>query len=66
LRTDGGIGLKPSDRWVISLCAQHHQEQHRVGEREFERRYGIELSSLAEEFARRSPHRHELKMFIGE
>jgi hypothetical protein len=56
------VGLKPSDRWIISLCADHHAEQHFVGEREFERRYGLELLALAEEFARRSPHRDELQM----
>jgi hypothetical protein len=52
----GGMGLKPSDRWVVSLCAFHHKEQHRIGERAFEARYGIDLIELACEFARRSPH----------
>lgn len=55
--TDGGQALKPSDRWTISLCNYHHAEQHRIGERSFEKRYGIDLAALAEEFARRSPHR---------
>ena len=53
--TDGGTGLKPSDRWVISLCEFHHREQHRIGEREIERKYEINLRALAAEFARRSP-----------
>jgi hypothetical protein len=53
---DGGMGLKPTDRWVISLCAHHHSEQHRIGEAAFEARYGINLIALASEFARRSPH----------
>jgi hypothetical protein len=56
--TDGGQGLKPSDQWTISLCRTHHAEQHRIGERAFEERYGLDLLSLAAEFARRSPHRH--------
>jgi hypothetical protein len=55
--TDGGQGLKPSDRWTISLCRTHHAEQHRIGEVAFERRHGIELVPLAKEFARRSPYR---------
>jgi hypothetical protein len=55
--TDGGTGLKPSDRWAISLCRDHHREQHRIGERAFERRYNIDLYELALEFARKSPHR---------
>ena len=54
--TDGGIGLKPSDAWCISLCEEHHAEQHRIGERAFEKRYGVDLIALAREFTRRSPH----------
>jgi len=55
--TDGGTALKPSDRWCISLCGIHHAEQHRLGERRFERKYDICLTDLAKAFARRSPHR---------
>jgi hypothetical protein len=51
------MALKPSDKWVISLCPDHHREQHQIGEPEFERRYGICLADLASEFSRRSPHR---------
>lgn len=58
--TDGGIALKPSDRWVISLCTQHHAEQHRLGERTFERKYGLDLVELAQAFANRSPQRARL------
>ena len=53
---DGGIGLKPSDRWAISLCSRHHAEQHAIGEQSFEAKYGIDLAALARLFARRSPH----------
>ena len=58
--TDGGMAVKPSDRWVISLCSHHHFEQHRIGEEAFETRYGISLVELAAEFAVRSPHRQRL------
>ena len=58
--TDGGTGIKPSDRWAISLCRDHHREQHRIGERAFQRRYQIDLYDMALEFARRSPHREIL------
>ena len=58
--TDGGAGLKPSDRWTISLCRDHHVEQHQIGEAAFEQRYGIDMRALAEEFARRSPQRRIL------
>ena len=59
--THAGVGRKPSDRWVISLCVFHHREQHEVGERSFARKHSIDLTSLAEEFARRSPHRSKLE-----
>ena len=54
--TDGGVGLKPSDKWTISLCAHHHRQQHHIGEAAFEARYKIDLKALAAEFARRSVH----------
>lgn len=57
--TDGGMALKPSDKWVISLCRHHHGEQHQVGEGSFAERYGLDLIALACEFARRSPMRHK-------
>jgi hypothetical protein len=50
------MALKPSDRWVVSLCSQHHQEQHLLREGAFERRHQLDLRAVAEEFARRSPH----------
>lgn len=54
------MGLKPTDRWVVGLCAQHHREQHDVGEDVFEKQYAIDLAALAVEFVRRSPHREKL------
>jgi hypothetical protein len=58
--TDGGVALKPSDRWSISLCRDHHIEQHHAGELAFEQRYGIDLRELADLFTRRSPHGRKL------
>lgn len=54
--TDGGVSLKPSDRWTVSLCRSHHAEQHAIGEAAFEQRYQIDLVALSEAFARTSPH----------
>jgi hypothetical protein len=54
--TDGGLGLKPSDQWTISLCQFHHLEQHEIGEEPFELQYDLNLHELAREFARRSPY----------
>lgn len=58
--TDGGLGLKPSDKWTISLCRDHHLEQHEIGEAAFEAKYDLDLLKLAAEFARRSPSRTRL------
>ena len=58
--TDGGMSLKPSDGWTISLCNGHHAEQHCIGESAFEERYEIDMRALAEGFRARSPHRAKL------
>jgi hypothetical protein len=50
------VGLKPSDEWTISLCHEHHLEQHAIGEEAFEANYDLHLVELAREFARRSPY----------
>jgi hypothetical protein len=55
--TNGGMGMKPDDTWVISLCQHHHAEQHRIGEMGFSAEYNINLTALALEFAAKSPHR---------
>lgn len=59
--TGGGLGFKPSDKWTISLCREHHTLQHAVGERTFEATFGIDMKALAQEFARKSPHRRKLE-----
>lgn len=59
--TDGGVGVKPSDAWTISLCRDHHAEQHQIGERAFEQRHGINMKALAAEFAAKSPHKAKLE-----
>ena len=58
--TGGGTGLKPADRWTIGLCSMHHAKQHRIGERQFEARHGLNLRELASSFALLSPHRQRL------
>lgn len=53
----GGTGLKPHDKWGISLCKAHHNEQHQIGEATFAAKYGLDLVALARAFAKQSPHR---------
>ena len=35
LGTDGGVGIKPSDRYSVSLCTSCHELQHRFSELRF-------------------------------
>lgn len=56
----GGMGRKTSDAYVLSLCREHHAEQHRIGEQSFEARHGFRMLDKAREFFRASPHRHKL------
>lgn len=57
----GGMGLKPGDDRTLPLCSAHHAEQHRIGERAFERRYSIDMVEIAEALARASPHLWRLR-----
>ncbi len=54
-RTGGGMGKKPPDWWVISLCNACHFHQHNVGEGEFETVTDLDMRELAIEFAKASP-----------
>lgn len=62
--TGGGLGVKPADWWTISLCRDHHTEQHRIGEAAFERRHGIDMKNLALAFAKASPHWPKMREFV--
>lgn len=48
---NAGMGMKPSDFWLIPLCRFHHAEQHRIGQPAFEARYGFSMREKALEFA---------------
>lgn len=54
------MAQKPNDWDTISLCQMHHSDQHRMGERSFERAYGIDMSALTDEFAKASPKAREI------
>jgi len=58
--TDGGTGIKPSDKWTISLCKDCHAHQHEMGESTFEIFYGIDMKALAQAFYKASPHKGKL------
>lgn len=60
--SDAGMGRKPSDWFTISLCRDHHAEQHNVGEASFAERHSIDLHGLAAEFAAESPKAAEIRI----
>ena len=57
LGTDGGTSVKPSDCYTVPLCSKAHREQHYIGERDFEARYGIDMKKIATGLWQKSPHR---------
>lgn len=61
-----GVGQRPHDFYTVSLCRDHHAEQHRIGEQSFERRHSIALADLAREFAEQSPKAAEIRRFKNE
>lgn len=52
---NSGVGVKPGSWWTFPACMHHHAEQHRIGEPEFQRKYGLDLESICQEFVRLSP-----------
>jgi Putative HNHc nuclease len=52
---NAGKDLKPFDWFGVSLCRQHHDQQHTQGVETFQRHHGIDLWAIAAEFASRSP-----------
>lgn len=52
----GGTGMKPHDAFGYPGCEDHHiHDQHRIGERSFELKHGVDLLGTALDLARRSP-----------
>jgi hypothetical protein len=52
---NAGTGLKPGDWLTFPGCANHHAEQHQVGQGTFEDRHGLDLTAIAAELVRCSP-----------
>jgi hypothetical protein len=47
LGTDAGVGIKPSDRYSVSLCTSCHELQHHYGELRFWSVLSIDPLSVA-------------------
>ena len=59
--SDAGMGRKPSDWFTVSGCADHHSEQHALGEQSFAALHKIDLGGLAAEFAKASPKAPDIR-----
>lgn len=64
--TDGATGVKPSDFHCFPLCDDlhgggAHAEQHRLGEKRFEKKYGISIKDWTAQMVRTSPCRREIE-----
>ena len=67
LGSGAGIGFKPDDFRVVSLCGGQdgcHARQHRIGEREFWKDRDVE--ALIAAFVKASPKRHEIEAVMRE
>jgi hypothetical protein len=53
--TDGGTGLKPSDRYTVPGCNRCHHRQHQIGERTFWAEVGIDPIWVADDLWEISP-----------
>lgn len=52
---NAGTGLKPADWMGVSLCSDHHRQQHNIGVESFQKMHSLDLFKLAAEFALLSP-----------
>jgi hypothetical protein len=50
-----GMGLKPDDRYTVPLCHDCHMTQHRVGEKPFFAKLGIDPLKVASDLFEVSP-----------
>jgi hypothetical protein len=60
LGTDGGMGMKPSDYFTVSLCKSCHNIQH-TGELTFWSKAGKDPVELANAFAKASPAKVDIE-----
>lgn len=49
---NSGKGLKPADWETFPGCFRHHAEQHLIGQRAFEEKYGLDLKAICADLAK--------------
>ena len=52
---------KAGDDRTIPMCRRLHDEQTKMGEAQFERKYAIDMNAYADAYAKASPHLRKLK-----
>ena len=50
-----GMGQKPDDSTAVPLCSSAHKGGHQMGWKSFERKWQIDLSTIAGDYWNRSP-----------
>lgn len=60
-KPNAGIAAKPSDKFCLPLCPEHHREQHSVGELTFWNKYGIDPLTVAAKLYEASPHVEKMR-----
>lgn len=60
------MSQKPDDFRTLSLCRDHHAEQHRLGEQTFAETHRIDLEQLVAEFCIFSPKAAEIRAIKAE
>lgn len=51
-----GMGQKPDDSTAVPLCASAHKRGHDMGWQTFEKEWRVNLSDIAEQLWKQSPH----------
>ncbi len=60
----GGMAIKPFDWWTWPGCDAHHTEQHQIGERAFDAKYGVDMRAAAKWLADHTPDKRMREFII--
>lgn len=55
----GGVGRKADYTHTVGMCPTHHREQHQMGTKSFEVRYGVSLTDRAAQIQQAWTRREE-------
>lgn len=55
----GGMGRRADYQTIVPLCPTHHREQHQMGTKSFQARYGVSLTDRAAQIQQAWTRREE-------